>query len=175
MWTFFSGSLTHCSPIIGMRTALRSLLGYVSVRSRYENPYWQFQFRILEKTRIHGPTIPIHIACMQYIPNLRSKLFLLAHELMQKEPESPISSYAVAIWYLFTKKYALSRRWIRYTSSLCFSFEREASNITLRSKTTLLDPRNAPAWIAFAHTFAFEGEHDQAVTAYSTCARLFRG
>ncbi|KAF8339828.1 uncharacterized protein EI90DRAFT_3037909 [Cantharellus anzutake] len=111
--------------------------------------------RILEKTRIHGPTIPIHIACMQHIPNLRSKLFLLAHELMQKEPEAPISSYAVAIWYLFTKKYALSRRWI--------------------SKTTLLDPRNAPAWIAFAHTFAFEGEHDQAVTAYSTCARLFRG
>ena len=45
----------------------------------------------------------------------------------------------------------------------------------LGSKTTLMDPRNGPAWIAFAHTFAFEGEHDQAVTAYSTCARLFRG
>ncbi|KAF9507486.1 hypothetical protein BS47DRAFT_1321216 [Hydnum rufescens UP504] len=111
--------------------------------------------RILEKTRIHDPTLPLHIACMQYLPNLRSKLFLLAHELMQKEPENPISSYAVAIWYIFTKKYALARRWI--------------------SKTTLLDPRNGPAWIAFAHTFAFEGEHDQAVTAYSTCARLFRG
>jgi len=38
-----------------------------------------------------------------------------------------------------------------------------------------MDPRNGPAWIAFAHTFAFEGEHDQAITAYSTCARLFRG
>jgi anaphase-promoting complex subunit 6 len=38
-----------------------------------------------------------------------------------------------------------------------------------------MDPRNGPAWIAFAHTFAFEGEHEQAVTAYSTCARLFRG
>lgn len=43
------------------------------------------------------------------------------------------------------------------------------------SKTSLMDPRFAPAWIAFAHTFAFEGEHDHAVTAYSTCARLFTG
>lgn len=38
-----------------------------------------------------------------------------------------------------------------------------------------MDPRSAPAWIAFAHTFALEGEHDHAVTAYSTCSRLFPG
>ena len=38
-----------------------------------------------------------------------------------------------------------------------------------------MDPRFGPAWIAFAHTFAFEGEHDHAVTAYSTCARMFTG
>ncbi|KAF8322575.1 TPR-like protein [Clavulina sp. PMI_390] len=111
--------------------------------------------RILENTKIHPPTLRLHIACMQQLPNQRPKLFLLAHELMQKEPESPISSYAVASWYIFAKKYPMARRWI--------------------AKTTLMDPRNEPAWIAFAHTFAFEGEHDQAITAYSTCARLFRG
>lgn len=38
-----------------------------------------------------------------------------------------------------------------------------------------MDPRFAPAWIAFAHTFAMEGEHDHAVTAYSTCTRMFLG
>lgn len=43
------------------------------------------------------------------------------------------------------------------------------------SKTSLMDPRFGPAWIAFAHTFALEGEHDHAVTAYSTCARMFTG
>jgi len=43
------------------------------------------------------------------------------------------------------------------------------------SKSTLMDPRSAPAWLAFAHTFALEGEHDHAVTAYSTCSRLFPG
>ena len=110
---------------------------------------------------------------MQYIPNLRSKLFLLAHELMQKERELPISSYAVAIWYLFTKKYSLSRRWIRYSSRCDRHLEPEGSDITICSTTTRLNPHNAPAQIAFAHTFALEGEHDQAVTAYSTCVRLF--
>ena len=38
-----------------------------------------------------------------------------------------------------------------------------------------MDPRFAPAWIAFAHAFSFEGEHEHAVTAYSTCARLYTG
>jgi anaphase-promoting complex subunit 6 len=38
-----------------------------------------------------------------------------------------------------------------------------------------MDPRFGPAWVAFAHTFALEGEHDHAVTAYSTCARMFTG
>lgn len=44
-----------------------------------------------------------------------------------------------------------------------------------RSKANLIDSRFAPAWIAFAHSFAYEGEHDQAITAYSTSARLFPG
>lgn len=43
------------------------------------------------------------------------------------------------------------------------------------SKTSLMDPRFGPAWIAFGHTFAIEGEHDHAITAYSTSARLFQG
>lgn len=38
-----------------------------------------------------------------------------------------------------------------------------------------MDPRFGAAWIAFAHSFAMEKEHDQAITAYSTAARLFQG
>lgn len=43
------------------------------------------------------------------------------------------------------------------------------------SKASLMDPRFGPAWIAFAHSFALEKEHDQAITAYSTATRLFQG
>jgi anaphase-promoting complex subunit 6 len=33
----------------------------------------------------------------------------------------------------------------------------------------------APAWLAFGHTFAVEKEHDQAISAYATSARLIPG
>lgn len=42
-------------------------------------------------------------------------------------------------------------------------------------KASLMNPRFGPAWIAFAHSFALEKEHDQAITAYSTATRLFQG
>ncbi|TFY65559.1 hypothetical protein EVG20_g5530 [Dentipellis fragilis] len=111
--------------------------------------------RILGLVAVHAPTMPLHIACMHHLKHLHSKLFILAHELVEREPESAISWYAVGVWYLTQKKWADAR--------------------TYFSKTSLMDPRFGPAWIAFAHTFAFEGEHDHAVTAYSTCARMFTG
>ncbi|OBZ72693.1 Anaphase-promoting complex subunit cut9 [Grifola frondosa] len=77
------------------------------------------------------------------------------HVAFENEPESPISWYSVGVWYLSVKKWSEAR--------------------TYFSKTSLMDPRFAPAWMAFAHTFALEGEHDHAVTAYSTCARMFPG
>ncbi|KAI0787967.1 TPR-like protein [Fomes fomentarius] len=111
--------------------------------------------RILGLTDVHKNTMPLHIACMYHLEHLNSKLFLLAHELVDKEPESAISWYAVGMWYMCIKKFQEAR--------------------TYFSKTSLMDPRFAPAWIAFAHAFSFEGEHEHAVTAYSTCARLYTG
>lgn len=43
------------------------------------------------------------------------------------------------------------------------------------SKSVLIDSRFGPSWIAFAHSYAYEGEHDQAITAYSTALRHFQG
>ncbi|KAI0067340.1 TPR-like protein [Artomyces pyxidatus] len=111
--------------------------------------------RILGLVAIHASTMPLHIACMHHLKHLHSKLFILAHELVDREPESATSWYAVGVWYLTQRKWSEAR--------------------TYFSKTSLMDPRFGPAWISFAHTFAFEGEHDHAVTAYSTCARMFTG
>lgn len=38
-----------------------------------------------------------------------------------------------------------------------------------------MDSHYGPAWIGFGHTFAAESEHDQAITAYSTAAKLYPG
>ncbi|KAJ3842108.1 hypothetical protein F5878DRAFT_715821 [Lentinula raphanica] len=125
----------------------------------YANFRWSDCFvittRILSLVAIHNATTPLHIACMYHLKHLHSKLFILAHEMVDREPENPISWYAVGVWYLSNGKWAQARQYF--------------------SKTSLMDPRFGPAWIAFAHTFAMEGEHDHAVTAYSTCARMFTG
>lgn len=110
---------------------------------------------ILNMSPNHTLTLALHIACMHHLPGLRPRLFILAHELVHERPEDAISWFAVGMWYFSGRRWATAREHL--------------------SKATLLDNRFAPAWLAFAHAFALEGEHDQAITAYSTAAKLFPG
>ncbi|KAK2763145.1 anaphase promoting complex subunit cdc16 [Arachnomyces sp. PD_36] len=103
----------------------------------------------------HSPAVyPLHLACL-YETGATNALFLLAHTLADNAPEEAYSYLAIGIYYLSVSKIPEARRFF--------------------SKASLLDPHSAPAWIGFAHTFAAEGEHDQAIAAYSTAARLFQG
>ena len=158
---------------------MRNSVGQIVMPSRHGQTFSSslsmvliFWNRILGLVAVHTPTMPLHIACMHHLPHLHSKLFILAHELVDREPESATSWYAVGVWYLTQKKWPEARTYFRcaHISDLI----RLRGSFT-NSKTSLMDPRFGPAWIAFAHTFAFEGEHDHAVTAYSTCARMFAG
>lgn len=108
---------------------------------------------------------------MHHLPHLRSKLFLLAHDLVENEPDDAISWYAVGMWYFSGKRWEESRR---YFGFVLLSPQRLAL-IWDCSKSVLIDSRFGPAWIAFAHSYAYEGEHDQAITAYSTALRHFQG
>ncbi|KAL3463696.1 hypothetical protein BJX64DRAFT_256731 [Aspergillus heterothallicus] len=103
----------------------------------------------------HSPAVyPLHLACL-YETGATNALFLLSHTLADHSPEEPYTYLAIGVYYLSVSKIAEARRFF--------------------SKASLLDPHSAPAWIGFAHTFAAEGEHDQAIAAYSTAARLFQG
>jgi anaphase-promoting complex subunit 6 len=117
--------------------------------------------------------MPLHIACMYHLSHLHSKLFVVAHEMVDREPENPVSWYAVGVWYLSGGKWSQARQYFRSVTQHIILTKNMLS--PPQSKTSLMDPRFGPAWIAFAHTFALEGEHDHAVTAYSTCARMFTG
>ena len=64
-------------------------------------------------TSVHKNTMPLHIACMYHLSHLNSQLFLLAHELVDKEPENAISWYSVGIWYMCVEKYQEARTYFR--------------------------------------------------------------
>ncbi|MBW0471067.1 hypothetical protein O181_010782 [Austropuccinia psidii MF-1] len=111
--------------------------------------------RILKLHYHHSPTLPLHLTCMTMINKLQPSLFLLAHELIERDPNSAISWYAAGLWYFSQKRWEESRRFF--------------------SKSALLDSRFPETWFAFGHALAYEGEHDQAITAYSTASHNFQG
>ncbi|KAI9890646.1 MAG: anaphase promoting complex subunit cdc16 [Vezdaea aestivalis] len=109
---------------------------------------------ILAEDKYNFAIYPLHLACLHELGQ-KTTLFLIAHDLADHHPDEPCAWHAVGIYYLTTSKIAEARRFF--------------------SKASLMDPHFGPAWIGFAHTFAAEGEHDQAISAYSTAARLFQG
>ncbi|KAF2091057.1 TPR-like protein [Saccharata proteae CBS 121410] len=109
---------------------------------------------ILSKDKYNFSTLPVHLACLHEL-NARNDLFLLSHDLADNQPDQAVSWLAIGIYYLTISRIADARRFF--------------------SKASMMDPHFGPAWIGFAHTFAAEGEHDQAISAYSTAARLFQG
>jgi anaphase-promoting complex subunit 6 len=42
-------------------------------------------------------------------------------------------------------------------------------------KCTTIEPSFGQAWIGFGHTFALEGEHDSAVSIYSSACKVLPG
>ncbi|KAI0124265.1 hypothetical protein BJ170DRAFT_585859 [Xylariales sp. AK1849] len=109
---------------------------------------------ILQEDKYNFGVYPLHLACL-YELKMKNVLFLVAHDLADSHPEEPSSWLAVGIYYFAIDKIAEARRYF--------------------SKASMMDAHFGPAWIGFAHTFAAEGEHDQAISAYSTAARLFMG
>ncbi|KAF2125302.1 anaphase-promoting complex subunit Cut9 [Dothidotthia symphoricarpi CBS 119687] len=109
---------------------------------------------VLDTDKYNFNILPVHLASLHELRET-STLYLLAHDLADTNPTEPCSWLAVGVYYLATNRIAEARRYF--------------------SKASMMDPHFGPAWIGFAHTFAAEGEHDQAISAYSTAARLFQG
>ncbi|KAI7160394.1 anaphase control protein cut9 [Hortaea werneckii] len=110
--------------------------------------------QILSRDPYNFPTIPLHLSLL-YQQNHTTTLFALAHDLAETHPSEPTTWLAVGTYYLLTSRIPEARSYF--------------------SKASLMNPSFGAAWIGFAHTFAAEGESDQAIAAYSTAARLFQG
>lgn len=130
--------------------------------ARAEDAFTHFDFaRAIELTTAvlsadpyHHTCLPIHIACLGELGR-KHDLFYLAHELADGYPDSPLAWFAVACYYTTVEDLDQARRYF--------------------SKATALDGNFGAAWLGFGHSFAVQGEHDQAMAAYRTAARLFKG
>ncbi|KAK5119864.1 hypothetical protein LTR85_007190 [Meristemomyces frigidus] len=121
--------------------------------SRYE-PALALTSAILDADSYNFACLPLHISLLNKLGK-NNALFALSHDLADTHPGEPCTWLAVGTYYLSTNRIPEARSYF--------------------SKASLMDPHFGPAWIGFAHTFAAEGEGDQAIAAYSTAARLFQG
>lgn len=110
--------------------------------------------KAMEKDPCNLSLVSNYLSCLYELGG-RNKLFLKAHQLAESHPTNPITWLAIGIYYLSINKIIEARKFF--------------------SKATMLDPSSGQAWIGFAHTFALEGEHEQAISAYAFAARLFPG
>ncbi|CAR21815.1 CDC16-like protein [Lachancea thermotolerans] len=108
----------------------------------------------LEKDEFNFSILPIYISCLYELGG-KNKLFLVSHKMAENFPKHPITWFGVGAYYMCTNKISEARKYF--------------------SKASILDPSFSQAWIGFAHTYAVEGEHEQAVSAYSTASRYFPG
>jgi anaphase-promoting complex subunit 6 len=129
----------------------RAELFYTS--SRYDEAL-AVTTKILDMDAYNFTCLPLHVALLSHLHRTHA-LFALAHDLADTHPDEPCTWLAVGTYYLSTDRIPEARSYF--------------------SKASLLDPHFGAAWIGFAHTFAAEGESDQAIAAYSTAARLFQG
>lgn len=109
---------------------------------------------ILDKDPFNFSLLPNYLSCLYELGG-RNKLFLKAHQLAETHPTNVVTWLAIGIYYLSINKVIEARKYF--------------------SKATMLNPNSGQAWIGFAHTFAIEGEHEQAISAYAFAARLFPG
>lgn len=121
--------------------------------SRFE-PALALTSAILESDPYNFACLPLHLSLLHQLTHTTA-LFALSHDLADTHPNEPCTWLAVGTYYLSTNRIPEARSYF--------------------SKASLMDPHFGPAWIGFAHTFAAEGEGDQAIAAYSTAARLFQG
>ncbi|KAG0225935.1 anaphase promoting complex subunit cdc16 [Mortierella sp. GBA43] len=90
-----------------------------------------------------------------YELNQKNELFSIAHELVDQHPKHAIAWFGVGVYYYLIANYMEARRYF--------------------GKASTIDSHYGPAWIGFGHSFALEGEHDQAIAAYATSMKLFQG
>ncbi|RIB17281.1 hypothetical protein C2G38_1445266 [Gigaspora rosea] len=92
--------------------------------------------------------LPIHTVCLHELRE-KNKLYLFAHELVEHSPDK-----AIITWR-------------------CFNFLIDQNDEARRyfTKASAMDSHCGPAWVVFT----IESENDQAITAYSTAAKLYPG
>ena len=115
---------------------------------------YELSKRELQRDPFHPDLLQLYITCCVE-KKMTAELFSLGHKLVGNDPSSPLAWFGVSCYYIAVNNHQNARKYL--------------------TKVLALDVNFAPAHVAFGLSFATEGEHDQAISAYSKAARVMRG
>lgn len=122
--------------------------------SRNVHACYELTARELQKDPFHPSLLQLHVLCCVE-KKKTAELFSLGHKLVGNSPSSPLAWLTVSCYYLAIQNHQNARKYL--------------------TKALNLDENFAPAHLAFGVSFAAEGEHDQAISAFSKAARIMKG
>ena len=139
---------------------LKDNLDYIVCNAeKYFNNYhykeaFQLATFVYKADPFHESCLPLYISCLVEF-KMKNELYHIANKLVNSYPSKAVSWFAVGSYYLLVKKNEAARKYF--------------------SKATTLDMNFGPAWLGFAHSYASEGERDQAISAYFSASKLMPG
>eukprot|EP01132_Coremiostelium_polycephalum_P001346 gene1346-1700_t len=147
--------LTISKSLITSNDVQTSLAEYHFYHHNYQESY-RITKKILKEDKFYNNQVclMVHLSSM-YELQLKNELYYTCHQLIESSPHSAISWYGVACYYHLIQNHDLTQKFF--------------------TKSTSLDSKLGAGWIGYGHFFANKGEHDQAMAAYRTAARLLTG
>ncbi|VDO27497.1 unnamed protein product [Onchocerca flexuosa] len=109
---------------------------------------------ILNEAGIFQDCLLIHIATLVQLRKFES-LFILAHQLVDSQPDNEVSWYTVGCYYYSIGQLGAAKNFLNKCTSMNCAF--------------------GEGWLAFGHALTAESEHEQAMNCYLRASRVLEG
>ncbi|VDK66443.1 unnamed protein product [Onchocerca ochengi] len=109
---------------------------------------------ILNEAGIFQDCLLIHIATLVQLRKFEN-LFILAHQLVDSQPDNEVSWYTVGCYYYSIGQLGAAKNFLNKCTSMNCAF--------------------GEGWLAFGHALTAESEHEQAMNCYLRASRVLEG
>ncbi|VDM38787.1 unnamed protein product [Toxocara canis] len=110
--------------------------------------------QVLEDAGMFQDCILVHVATLVQLRK-SDELFILAHQLVDNQPDNELSWYTVGCYY--------------------YSIGQLGSAKNFLNKCTTMNSSFGEGWLAFGHVLSAESEHEQAMNCFLRASRVLEG
>ncbi|KAL4003184.1 Tetratricopeptide repeat family protein [Acanthocheilonema viteae] len=157
---YFSQGSKNLNSDISINEALTTDLSILTARAAHLyqtgdlTGAYNITNEILNEAGMFQDCLLIHIATLVQLRKFES-LFILAHQLVDSQPDNEVSWYTVGCYYYSIGQLGAAKNFLNKCTSMNCTF--------------------GEGWLAFGHALTAESEHEQAMNCYLRASRVLEG